>query len=74
MKLGEKWKKWKTTALGVITALAMILVLTGVISPEQKQVIDETTGELAVHADVLAESIVAIIGLISGVINVFRAD
>lgn len=72
--MGEKWKKWKTTVVGVLTTIVSVLFMLGVLTPEQKQVIDEATGELAQQSDVLYQAIIGVIGIVSGVINVFRAD
>lgn len=72
--LGEKWKKWKTTVVGIIMSILGVLFMLGILTPEQKQVLDETAAELADKSDQIHEIVLGLIGLISGVINVFRAD
>lgn len=53
-------KDWKTTVLGVATALLMVLVVTGKITAEQQGTI--------------LEWVASLIGIISGIILMFVKD
>lgn len=72
--MGEKWKKWKTTIVGIIMSIGSVLLMLGILTPEQQQAVNEATGELAAQSETLYRAIIGIIGIVSGVINVFRAD
>lgn len=55
-----------TTITGIISALLSILVLTGVLTPEQ-------SGELSGHATAIVQGVTGIWGAITAIILMFKA-
>jgi hypothetical protein len=57
---------WVTTAIGIITSVLSVLVLVNVINVDQQS-------ELQGYALTLKEAIVAIVGVVNGIIAMFKA-
>lgn len=55
-----------TTITGIISAVLSILVLTGVLAPEQ-------SGELSTHAAAIVQGVTGIWGAITAIILMFKA-
>jgi len=55
-----------TTITGIISAVLSILVLTGVLTPEQ-------SGELSAHATTIVQAVTGVWGAITAIILMFKA-
>ena len=66
-------KNWKTSLLGLVTAAGMVLVLIALITPDEKAQIEEGAAIIVTHVETIIASVVAIIGTVSGIVNIFRA-
>lgn len=62
----ENVKSWKTTIIGIVTAIIPILIILGVINVEQSEVISQT-------ANTLVEAISAIITAVGSLWLIFKA-
>jgi len=65
-KLAINFSNWKTTATGIVLAITTVLLVIGIVTPEQSGGIQEQGG-------VIIEAISAIVGAISSIILMFKA-
>ncbi len=72
--LGNSLKSWKTTVLGFVPIILSLLLMLGVITVDDQQVVTQSVNEAFDSASGGVDNILALISAVVGLIGVFSKD
>ena len=72
--LGSSIKSWKTTVLGFVPIILSLLLMLGVITVDDQQVVTQSVNEAFDSASGGVDNILALISAVVGLIGVFSKD
>ena len=72
--LSNSLKSWKTTVLGFVPIILSLLLMLGVITVDDQQVVSQSVNEAFDSASGGVDNILALISAVVGLIGVFSKD
>lgn len=72
--LSSSLKSWKTTVLGFVPIILSLLIMLGVITVEDKQIVTDSVNQAFDSASGGLDNVMALISAVVGLIGVFSKD